>query len=463
MSASEVYAPTALPSEMNYALPPSLPSAKSTEIRIQPINAQSFTRGNVIQIDLPTGRNTYLDPATTYCRFKITYTSTGAIATDSGYLLGSSYSPFIRQEVYGNNSVLLESINEVGVLASMLLNCQLNSSDKLGLSPAFGFNFTGAAVDTQVKGPESNIGHRIFVTNSSTALDGLVFDYAFPLIGILGSGTDKMIPLGALNGLRLELTCDDVLNFTNTITANKLSGYTISDFEFVGQVIELSPEANSLIAQANPEKIYIRSQTYRQSSAILPPQAGVGTYDLLCGIRVSSLKSLFVQCYTSTLAELKYGSIFPNLTQGTCLLINGLSYPQRTLSPCEKPSDAFMELQKSFGALSLSVFNGCISKASYYRSSTQSGLCQAFNSAGTKSEYANIINNPNQAYLGIDTEVVARKNNLLSGINCNASPMFFRAQIGAILANTNHILNFFGNYDVILEIDVASKSIIAKF
>ena len=52
-----------------------------------------------------------------------------------------------------------------------------------------------------------------------TSLEGRAFDYAFPLIGILGSGTDKMIPLGALNGIRLELTCDDVLNFTNTISA----------------------------------------------------------------------------------------------------------------------------------------------------------------------------------------------------------------------------------------------------
>lgn len=438
--ASEVYAPTALPSEMNYQLPPSLPSAKNTEIRIQPLNAQSFQKGNTIQIDLPTGRNTYLDPTTTYIRFKIAYTSTFVAGTDAGYLLGTAYSPFIRQEVYGNNSVLLESINEVGVLANLLMNCQLNSSDKLGLSPAFGFNYGQG--DTNVRAPESNIGHRIFVTAGNTALDGLTFDYACPLIGILGSGTDKMIPLGHLNGLRLELTCDDVLNFTQNITANRFSGYTISDFEFVGNIIELSPEANVLIAQANPEKIYIRSQTYRQASAVLPQGAGSGTYDLLCGIRVSSLKSLFVNTHTSTLGEGKYGSINPNLIQGTCLLINGLSYPQRTLDPSNKPGDSFMELQKALGALSLSVFNGCINKQAYYRSSTQIGLCQAFN-ATTPNALNSIIANPNQSYIGVDTEVVARKNNLLSGINCNNSPMFFRAQVGSALANTNHIVNFF--------------------
>ena len=41
--------------------------------------------------------------------------------------------------------------------------------------------------------------------------------------------------------------------------------------------------------------------------------------------------------------------------------------------------------------------------------------------------------------------------------------MFFRAQIGATLAAFSHIINFFGFYDAILEIDVNAKNIVAKF
>jgi hypothetical protein len=267
-----------------------------------------------------------------------------------------------------------------------------------------------------------------------------------------------MFPIGNIFGLRFELTVDDYVNFTKATTANAVSGFTITDVEFVANVIELSPEAQSLITQANPEKIHIRSQTYRQSSAVLSSSAGVGVYDLLCGIRVSSLKSLYIQTYNSNMTDGKFGSVFANYDQGTCLLINGQSYPQRSISPCQKPGDAFMELQKALGALSLSVFNGAIAKNAYYRSSTAYGLCQAQTSA-----VANIVTAPNQAFIGIDTEVVARKNNLLSGISCNNSPMFFRAQIGATLAAFSHIINFFGFYDVILEIDVNAKNIVAKF
>jgi hypothetical protein len=49
----------------------------------------------------------------------------------------------------------------------------------------------------------------------------------------------------------------------------------------------------------------------------------------------------------------------------------------------------------------------------------------AYNQAMT-----NLLTNSKQFFLGIDVEVVARKDSLLSGINVNSSPMFFRAQVG---------------------------------
>jgi hypothetical protein len=42
-------------------------------------------------------------------------------------------------------------------------------------------------------------GHRINQNNAP--LEGLIFEYAMPVIGILGSGTNKMIPIGAFYGL----------------------------------------------------------------------------------------------------------------------------------------------------------------------------------------------------------------------------------------------------------------------
>ena len=391
----------------------------------------------------------------------------GVAGTDVSRLIGSAYSPFIKQEVYGNNSVVLESINEVGVLTSMLLNCQLNDADKRGLSPAFGFAFNDTLTATALAPANINVpyqasataGHRIWQTNSTTAVEGLVFEYAIPLVGILGSGTDKFLPIGALFGLRLELTMDTMSRYVFASTANILTSATITEFEFVGTVIELAPEAQMLIEQANPEKIHIRTATYRQASNSLPGGTTSGANDLLVGVRVSSLKSVYMVCSPANANEGKFAGVNPNLDQGTCLIIAGLSYPQRTLNPSGHTSECYLELSKSFGALNIANFNGCISKQAYYTSSQNYGLCAAYST-----NVANVIFNPSQFYMGIDTEVVARKQNLLSGINVNASPMFFRAQIGSTaLSGVPHTCNFFGHYDVILELDCASKNIIAKF
>jgi len=54
-----------MPQELNFALPASLPAEKTFEIRLQPVNSQSFTAGNVIQFDIPSNkRGQYLDTTT---------------------------------------------------------------------------------------------------------------------------------------------------------------------------------------------------------------------------------------------------------------------------------------------------------------------------------------------------------------------------------------------------------------
>jgi hypothetical protein len=64
------------------------------------------------------------------------------------------------------------------------------------------------------------------------------------------------------------------------------------------------------------------------------------------------------------------------------------------------------------GALNCVNYNGCISKSGYYTSSLQSGLWQPFNTV----KGVNAFTNPNQFFMGVDTEILARKNSLLSGI-----------------------------------------------
>jgi hypothetical protein len=457
MSAYDIQNPVSLPSECLYQLPASLPPAKNIEIRNQPINGSSFGSGNVIQIDLNAGnRSMYLDTTTSYIRYKITYaiTSGSTAGTDLSALMGSAYSPFLRQEVY-SGSTLLESINEVGVLVNMMGNMTLNDADKRGLSPAFGYS----DLTTTAYYSSCNMGHQI---NKTATNQALIFEYAIPVFGILGNNTDKFFPC-CVNALRLELTCDSVGNFTKRISSGAfpLTSYTISEFEFVGNYVAFESEpAQQILAQAQNGKLHIRTSSYRQVGGILPASSGSGSYDILVPIRVSSLKSMFVCCSPSNAYEGKYSGVNPNLDQGTCLVVSGTNIPSRTLSPSAHPADAYMSLQKSIGALSFSVFNGCISRDAWMRNSTAFNQTQAYNATAND---ATGYTAPNMFYVGIDTEIVARKNNLLSGINVNTIAMYFRAQVGSALSANQHTLNFYGYYDLILELDINDGSIVAKY
>jgi len=68
-----------------------------------------------------------------------------------------------------------------------------------------------------------------------------------------------------------------------------------------------------------------------------------------------------------------------------------------------------------------------------------------------------------QYALGINTEIISHhEDGLLSGININTSPSFFRCQIDAAISANQHTFYFFLYHNLILEIDVNSKSFVAK-
>ncbi len=67
------------------------------------------------------------------------------------------------------------------------------------------------------------------------------------------------------------MTLDSVENFTVLYAGTvALTGFTVSDIEFVAQVIELDDNSQSLIEAQNQNKIHIRTQSYRTSTNTIP-------------------------------------------------------------------------------------------------------------------------------------------------------------------------------------------------
>ncbi len=63
-------------------------------------------------------------------------------------------------------------------------------------------------------------------------------------------------------------------------------------------------------------------------------------------------------------------------------------------------------------------------------------------------------------FMGFNTEMIAHRDGLQSGINTNSSPSFFRIQIASALGAA-HTLHFFAFHDVILQIDPMARTICA--
>lgn len=467
MSASDVSSAAMLPQELNYQLPPALPNGwRSSQLRQQTISAlpNSVVSGNEFQIQIPQLPASFLDPTTTYLNVRIQVTATVAANTDNAtfanslFLLGSGWSLFNRYEAYFNNSQLIDQIQEPGIFFSNITKCTLSGSQRLAM-PHVGFCSDQAVVTSDGMGTAFNkISSDAYMTSAGTATTRTwEVDYCLPLLGVMGSNTSKLIPL-FLGGYRLDLTADNFADVVNFAAAANLSNplLQIKSLEFVGQVVTIDQASlQAVLASAVDQKLFIPTQSVAYSSQTLAASSGVGLYELLISSRVSSCKSVMVSTSISTMTEKKFGSCNPNATTGTCVSINGVFYPQQTLDPTARPMDCLAELQKSLNSLYSGNHTGCFTMKSYSRNST------VRNAFTTAIDAAN--NTSNNHILMIDTEVFGRKHgSLLTGVDTKSGSNFLRYQIGTTLAALVHQCNIFCMYDAILEVDLASRTIIRR-
>ncbi len=455
MSANDMNRPVVIPSELIPLLPAPLPACTNRVVTVVPIGSGPYATGTTIQCDIPVGkRNTFIDTNSIFARWKNTYASPagGTVTTHSSRLLGSGFSTFNKYEVV-SGGVSIDMINEPGVMMSHLLNSTLSDSQKRALSTNWGFDFAGATAYSS----GSTAGHRIW--QAATGNEGLVHEYAIPLPGVLGTGSSKFFPLENLFSLSCMFTVDDVANFTAALVlAYPLASVSVSNFELIFNMIEVSEEIGNEIRAMSPLKTYLRCHSYRQSSGSFPASSGAGGYDILVGARVSSLKSMFIGVAPTDAVEKKFACVNPNLTSGTGVVIANTMWPARGIDHSATPARAFCELAKANGSLTSGAFNGGISKNAYLVGSTAYGLCSAYNTTP-----GNIMTSPNQHIIAYDTEsFIAGERALLTGVNCQSTPVMWHANIGAPLSAVTHNIYFFSYHDIILEIDNVSKTIMAK-
>ena len=161
----------------------------------------------------------------------------------------------------------------------MLVNLQMSVADKLGQQYNLGYYNTGSTPVTN----EATDGHLCTAAGESIFLSG-----ALPC---LLSNSEKLIPLFLLQNMRLEFTFESLANCCSNLstdTANSsLTGYTISNFEVIYNVVDFGQEIQRSIIAENP-KIRIKSKSY--STSIAPVASGTsGNVNLIYNFRYASI------------------------------------------------------------------------------------------------------------------------------------------------------------------------------
>jgi hypothetical protein len=388
----------------------------------------------LIQFDLPaTG---YLIPDSMYLRYQYVVAATG----NSAIKCTPATAPFQRLEtIFGSSTV--ESINNFNQIQNMLVNSSMGISEKYGSSLGF-------------KGTLSSVpGNEYYDGKILTAAE--TGSMSFPLKNTLLSNCGKLLPLGMMPNIRVQLTLDSIQNVFSDVTTATASNadngvlaqvaftvptsFTLSNVQLCYRTVVFGEETDSMVKSMG-EKIFIKSSSFTNSGSSLGVNSK-GTLEIVYNQRLASIKSLYLHSSSTGL-----NGIFDsfNLSAGSeySFNIGGRVFPPRPITS----DNALLELKQAIGSL----------------------LDKTNQSSMNPTEFSTILGTnsslsvPAKFYIGCNTEVLSRYKNmessvLLSGISTQSSPISVRINIPTA---TPYIatLNLICHYDAIIEIDVSSKS-----
>lgn len=254
-----------LPKNLLYQNKVDAMGARPYTSNIQPQGAQTYSTNDVMIFNIPCNRNTVLSPQDTYLKFNMTATN-GAVAQDWLRLSKAGAHGFFARLRIFHGSQLIEDLDNYGCLVSQLVTHQRPAdANSYKGSVVEGFeescailvNGTGAGATVPTYAVNAIRGQRIanplygaaagLAIGATTA----VRTYCIPLVSILGSLSDKYLPLFAMTSapLRVEI---QLVNSTLIpfVSISAVASFAISNVEIIGSFIELSDQALAVVQSA---------------------------------------------------------------------------------------------------------------------------------------------------------------------------------------------------------------------
>lgn len=330
-----------LPKVIDYSEPLETlpPDTQSFQVVCNPISGSTFKAGSQIDVDL--GNRGFVIPDSIQIRY--TMTTSNSVAS---YMCGTPlYSPFLRLSTM-INSLTTENISNYNVIANHLCTMGLSVSDKLGLQFAYGYTANDGGALTPMSNEVTDGGY--FAINGVKPVAG-------PLPCALSS-SEKLIPLFALNGIRLTFTLDSIANMFSLLTPAEgavalPTDFTISNFEVVYQCVDFGASVQDAVLSGGD--IRIKSQTFGSAIQTIPSGTS-GQLSLIYNLKYQSIKSLFLSCGGATRTVSANGNMdaYEITTAGDySFTVNGISYPQRALSVLNNRAGILQMLRQAMGSI----------------------------------------------------------------------------------------------------------------
>jgi len=477
-----------LTSDCKFDLKPSGVRARNYRASLLPTNKNVFGPADICVIYVPGGRrNTYLDTTQTYIRYTIknTDTTTATSGQNNDFYLDNTGACVInRLDIY-HASNLLETVQQYNVLYNYLCDTSITMAQKLGLSSAYGTSSTiGSLVAASAGSTSTDISRvgqlikGVDYTTSSTAINQQLTVCMPILSGVIGLGSEKMLPIGKLlDDVRLEIQFESLINAIVQTNASNTSNFQITDVQLECSITELSDEGeemvNSMLSPEHP--IYLHHNSWRHYVSTLVSGSS-GGYSTLVPARFGSLKSL-VCCprpaiYQVFNAYSLSARANPNFAQYWWRIGSNLMPPKYVVLENSTTTggyaEAWMEMQKCFHSVSsaqnssvlpLSIYNVCDTSASapsYTPISAINTTTASFKAAsgtpGLTYGYGFVIAQEMESF-------ALRNDVLLSGYNTLSQQVFFEAQINNATSSGNYTLDFYANYDGVIVLENGIMSV----
>lgn len=420
-----------LPKSFNLSEPiPSLPDGvTSTLISLRPISGSTFGASQIIEFDL--GNRGWLIPDSLAIRYNQQVTSGAGGAAVPGTPV---YSPFVRLNTLVNGA-MIDSINQYGQVAQMIINTSMGISKKYGQAQSWGYT-------TASDGNMLYLDGRLVAASQTLAS----LKVAGPLVGCMLSQAEKNIPLFAMGQIRLQFTVDTLANMSfNNATILDMTNFQISNFELTYQMVDMGAAVEKMVYDMGPQ-LFIKSHGWNNSSVTVS-SGTTGSQTYVFNQRLASIRSAYI-CPNRPTGNKQFE--FCDVTNGNGtyqLNVGSQMFPQLPLDTANNFGGIFVETARAAGAI--------YGKNSEMAISTAESIVDENDSTASMLYYS-----PGKFIAGLLLSKVGSEDRdvLMSGCSTYNQPIGLNVTYGTATTNTNS-LNLMLDYDCVLAIDVAARQL----